>query len=66
MASSRGFGFGIVGLGVIAEFHAQAIQAMRGGRLVCLFSQSVGDKVVSGKGVVSAYAFSVSNCRGRG
>ena len=44
MASSRGFGFGIVGLGVIAEFHAQAIQAMRGGRLVCMFSQSGGDK----------------------
>jgi predicted dehydrogenase len=44
MASSRGFGFGLVGLGTVADFHAQAIRAMRGGHLVCAFSRSGGDK----------------------
>ena len=43
MASSRSFGFGIVGLGVIADFHARAIQDMRGGHLACLFSNSGGN-----------------------
>ncbi|HHN46547.1 MAG TPA: Gfo/Idh/MocA family oxidoreductase [Planctomycetes bacterium] len=36
MASRSGFGFGIVGCGMIADFHARAIQAMKGGRLVCV------------------------------
>ena len=40
MASSRSYGFGVVGLGVIADFHARAIQDMRGGHLACLFSYS--------------------------
>jgi predicted dehydrogenase len=43
MASSRSFGFGVVGLGVIADFHARAIQDMRGGHLACLFSNSGGN-----------------------
>ncbi len=34
------YGFGIVGLGMIAEFHAKAIAAMSGGRLVAAFSRS--------------------------
>jgi hypothetical protein len=44
MARLRGIGFGIVGTGVIARFHAQAICDMRGGRLVGLFSRQGGDK----------------------
>ncbi len=42
MAASGGFGFGIVGLGMIAEFHANAIKAMKGGHLACGFSRSGG------------------------
>ncbi|GMV82027.1 MAG: hypothetical protein AMXMBFR7_32110 [Planctomycetota bacterium] len=42
MAASGGRGFGIVGLGMIAEFHAKAIQAMQGGHLVCAFSRKGG------------------------
>ena len=34
MAGARPIGFGIFGLGVIAEFHAQAIAALQGARLV--------------------------------
>jgi predicted dehydrogenase len=44
MARARGIGFGIVGPGVIAAFHAQAIRDMRGGRLLCLFSRQGGDQ----------------------
>ena len=40
MASARSYGFGVVGLGVIADFHARAIQDMRSGHLACLFSYS--------------------------
>lgn len=42
MAVTRGVGFGIVGIGVIAGCHAQAIRAMRGGRLVGAFSRHGG------------------------
>lgn len=34
------YGFGIVGLGLIADFHAQAIQNMTGGKLVACLSRS--------------------------
>ena len=34
-------GFGIVGTGMIAHFHAKAIQAMKGGRVVACFNQNV-------------------------
>ena len=44
MALDVGQGFGIVGLGSIADFHAKAIQAMAGGRLLCAFSRSGGEK----------------------
>lgn len=44
MSASGGYGFGIVGLGMIAEFHAKAIQAMDGGHLVCAFSRKGGEK----------------------
>lgn len=40
MASPRSLGFGVVGLGVIADFHARAVQDMHGGHLACLFSNS--------------------------
>jgi predicted dehydrogenase len=34
------YGFGIVGLGLIAEFHAKAIRAMEKGKLVACYSRS--------------------------
>ncbi|MCP4402599.1 MAG: Gfo/Idh/MocA family oxidoreductase, partial [bacterium] len=34
------YGFGIVGLGLIADFHAKAIQAMQKGKLVACYSRS--------------------------
>ncbi len=37
MAKKGGFGFGIVGCGMIADFHANAINAMKGGHLVAVF-----------------------------
>lgn len=36
MAHRGGLGFGIVGCGMIAEFHAEAVRAMKGGHLVCV------------------------------
>ncbi|MCZ7648399.1 MAG: Gfo/Idh/MocA family oxidoreductase [Planctomycetota bacterium] len=42
MAASGGRGFGIVGIGMISEFHARAIQAMEGGHLVCAYSRKGG------------------------
>ena len=44
MSMTSGRGFGIVGLGNIADFHAKAIQAMEGGRLLCAFSRSGGER----------------------
>jgi UDP-N-acetyl-2-amino-2-deoxyglucuronate dehydrogenase len=38
---SKSIGFGIVGVGMIAEFHAQAIAGTRGGRLVGLATRNV-------------------------
>ena len=40
MSRKGGFGFGIVGCGMVADFHAQAIAAMKGGHLTCVFSRS--------------------------
>ena len=40
MAKKGGYGFGIVGCGMIADFHAQAIEGMKGGHLACVFSRS--------------------------
>ncbi len=40
MAKKGGFGFGIVGCGMIADFHAKAIEGMKGGHLACVFSRS--------------------------
>ncbi len=40
MAKKGGFGFGIVGCGMVANFHAQAIAAMKGGHLECVFSRN--------------------------
>ena len=34
------YGFGIVGLGLIADFHAQAIEAMDNGKVVACLSRS--------------------------
>jgi predicted dehydrogenase len=39
MAQRSGFGIGIVGCGMVADFHARAIAAMRGGHLVGVFSR---------------------------
>ena len=40
MSKKGGYGFGIVGCGMIADFHARAIEAMKGGHLACVFSRS--------------------------
>jgi predicted dehydrogenase len=40
MAKKGGYGFGIVGCGMIADFHAQAIETMKGGHLACVFSRN--------------------------
>jgi len=40
MAKKGGYGFGIIGCGMIADFHAQAIEAMKGGHLACVFSRN--------------------------
>lgn len=40
MAKKSGFGFGIIGCGMIADFHARAIEAMKGGHLACVFSRN--------------------------
>lgn len=40
MATKNSVGFGIVGCGMIARFHALAIQAMRGAHLAAVFSRS--------------------------
>ena len=39
MAKRSGFGIGIVGCGMVADFHAQAIRDMRGGHLAGVFSR---------------------------
>ncbi|HYF48389.1 MAG TPA: Gfo/Idh/MocA family oxidoreductase [Planctomycetota bacterium] len=44
MAKTGGLGFGIVGLGTIAEFHAKAIQAMEGGHLVAAYTRQLSEK----------------------
>lgn len=40
MAKKGGYGFGIVGCGMVADFHARAIAAMKGGHLACVYSRS--------------------------
>ena len=40
MATKGGYGFGIVGCGMVAGFHAKAIAAMKGGHLACVFSRN--------------------------
>jgi predicted dehydrogenase len=40
MATKGGYGFGIVGCGMVANFHAQAITAMKGGHLACVYSRN--------------------------
>ena len=40
MKKNKGFGFGIVGCGMVADFHAQALSAMKGGHLACVYSRS--------------------------
>lgn len=50
MAVTGGRGFGIIGMGVISEFHANAIRAMEGGYLLCGYEKSV-DKPVKDLGI---------------
>ena len=40
MAKKKGYGFGIVGCGMVSDFHAQAIDVMKGGHLACVYSRS--------------------------
>ena len=39
MSAKKQYGFGIIGCGMISEFHAQAIEAMDNARLVCVTDQ---------------------------
>ena len=50
MAKKGGYGIGIVGCGMIADFHARAIEGMKGGHLACVFSRSKAnaDRVAKG------------------
>jgi len=43
------YGFGIVGLGLIAEFHAKAIRAMKKGKLIACYSRSQTNADAFGK-----------------
>ena len=43
MAKRSGYGFGIVGCGMVADFQAQAIEAMKGGYLACVFSRNMAN-----------------------
>ncbi len=40
MAKRGGYGFGIAGCGMIADFHARAIETMKGGHLACVYSRN--------------------------
>lgn len=40
MKKKKGYGFGIVGCGMVSDFQAQAIAAMKGGHLACVYSRS--------------------------
>jgi predicted dehydrogenase len=40
MAKKGRYGFGIVGCGMVSDFHAKAIAAMKGGHLACVFSRN--------------------------
>jgi predicted dehydrogenase len=40
MSNKGGFGFGIIGCGMVADIHARAIVAMKGGHLTCVYSRS--------------------------
>ena len=40
MAKKGGYGIGIAGCGMIADFHARAIEGMKGGHLACVYSRS--------------------------
>jgi predicted dehydrogenase len=40
MSKKGGYGIGIVGCGMIADFHARAIAAMKGGHLTCVYSRN--------------------------
>jgi UDP-N-acetyl-2-amino-2-deoxyglucuronate dehydrogenase len=44
MAQSGGLGFGVVGIGSIADTHARAIRAMDGGHLACIYSRRGGER----------------------
>lgn len=39
MTKKSGYGFGIVGCGMVSDFHAKAILAMKGGHLSCVYSR---------------------------
>ena len=43
MVKKIGYGFGIVGCGMVSKFHAQAIDAMKGGYLTCVFSRNMAN-----------------------
>ena len=52
------FGFGLLGAGLVAPFHAKAIQASQGGRLValCDMNRERADKMAAEYGVQAYYS----------
>ena len=43
MEKKNRYGFGIVGCGMVSHFHAQAIEALKGGYLTCVFSRNMAN-----------------------
>ena len=58
MKKSRGFGFGIVGCGMIANFHARAIGDIRGARVVACFDAvpAAADRFAASQGCRAYHA----------
>ncbi len=58
MKKSRGFGFGIVGCGMIANFHARAINDIRGAKVVACFDAvpAAADRFAASQGCRAYHA----------
>ncbi len=58
MSKSRGFGFGIIGCGMIANFHARAINDIRGAKVVACFDAvpAAADRFAAAQGCRSYHS----------
>ncbi len=52
MGKARGFGFGLIGCGMIANFHAKAIADIRGARVVACYDAvpAAADRLAAAQG----------------